>query len=67
MGIFQTAVGAASWDSHPGMVLMLPPPSLLTYGWTEVSLSPCADHRAPIAASVSGAALYRSVYIWLLM
>ena len=29
-GIFQTAVGTASWDSHPGMVLMPPPPLLLT-------------------------------------
>ena len=25
-GIFQTAVGATSWDSHPGVVLMPPPP-----------------------------------------
>jgi len=30
-------------------------------GWTEVSLSPCAGHRAPIATSVLGAARYRSV------
>ncbi len=29
-GIFQTAAGTASWDSHPGMVLMPPSPLLLT-------------------------------------
>jgi len=30
-------------------------------GWTEVSLSPRAGHRALAATQVSGAALYRSV------
>ncbi len=37
--------------------------ALIAFGcdWTEVSLSPCADRRAPIARSVLGTALYRSV------
>ena len=33
----------------------------MSYDRTEVSLSPCAGHRAPAATQVSGAALYRSV------
>ena len=30
MGIFQTVIGITSWESHPCMVLMWPPPLLLT-------------------------------------
>ena len=36
-------------------------PITCSCGWTEVSLSPCAGHRAPTATSVLRACPYRSV------
>ena len=48
-GIFQTAVGTTSWDSHPGMVLMPPPPLLLTVAGRKYhySLVQVIAHRLP--------------------
>lgn len=48
-GIFQTAVGATSWDSHPGMVLMPPPPLLLTVAGRKYHYPPVQviAHRLP--------------------
>ena len=48
-GIFQTAAGTASWDSHPSMVLMPPPPLLLTVAGRKYhySLVQVIAHRLP--------------------
>ena len=47
--------------SHVAALIAYKTKTRLCCDWTEVSLYPCAGHRALAATRVSGTALYRSV------